>query len=208
MFADCPHFADALPGCNIYSCVNVDWLRQLLNGLFNDHTWEWIVSFLKDIYGQEKSLDLRDDRFSIIPRFSNRPQFTDKLIGVKQCTGAEYKDMVKIWLAAPAPLLTGHPDCSKFIKSITNFILIASYHSHIETTLKYLQDELSAVSSNIHLFLPDRKSHSMRMIPKIHSLLYYIKCIREMGSADNSDTELSEAAHKPHQGWLPFFQQG
>jgi hypothetical protein len=36
----------------------------------------------------------------------------------------------------------------------------------------------------------------MNKIPKIHSLLHYIECIREMGSADNSDTEISEAAHK------------
>ena len=70
-FANCPNFADAHAGCNIYSCMNVDRLHQLLKGLFKDHTWEWIVSFLKDIYGQEKGLDLIDERFSIIPRFSN-----------------------------------------------------------------------------------------------------------------------------------------
>jgi hypothetical protein len=195
-FADCAHFADAHAGCNIYSCMNVDWLHQLLKGLCKDHTWEWIVSFLKEMYGKEKGLDLIDERFSIIPRFSNIRQFGDKLTRVKQWTGAEYKDMLKVWLAALAPLLKGHPDHFKFIKSVTDFILITSYHSHTETTLKYLQDALSGISSNIHLFLPYRKSHSMSKIPKIHSLLHYIECIREMGSADNSDTEISEAAHK------------
>ena len=155
--------------------MNVDRLHQLLKGLFKDHTWEWIVSFLKDIYGQEKGLDLIDERFSIIPRFSNIRQFGDKLTRVKQWTGAEYKDMVKVWLAALAPLLKWHPDHFKFIKSVTDFILITSYHSHTETTLKYLQDALSGISSNIHLFLPYRKSHSMSKIPKIHSLLHYIE---------------------------------
>jgi len=115
---------------------------------------------------------------------------------MKQWTGAEYKDIVKVWLAALTPLLKGHPDHCKFIKSVTDFILITSYHSHTETTLKYLQDALSGISSNIHLFLPYHKSHSMSKIPKIHSLLHYIKCIREMGSANNSDTEISEAAHQ------------
>jgi len=195
-FADCPNFADAHAGCNIYSCMNVDWLHQLLKGLSKDHTWEWIVSFLKDNDGQEKGLDLIDERLSIIPRFSNIQQFGDKLTRVKQWTSAEYKDMVKVWLAALAPLLKGHPDHFKFIKSVTDFILITSYHSHTETTLKYLQDALSGISSNIHLFLPYCKSHSISKIPKIHSLLHYIKCIREMGSADNSDTEISEAVHK------------
>jgi hypothetical protein len=46
--------------------------------------------------------------------------------------------MVKVWLAALAPPLTGHPDHIKFIKLVTDYILIASYHSHTETMLKYL----------------------------------------------------------------------
>jgi len=193
-FACCPHLPDAHAGCNIYSCMNVDWLHQLLKGLFKDHTWEWIVSFLKDIYGQEKSLDLIDEQFSIIPRFYNICQFGDRLTRMKQWTGAEYKDIVMVRLPALTPRLNGHPDHFKFIKSVTDFILIASYHSHTETTLKYLQDVLSGISSNLHLFLPYRKSHSMSMIPKIHSLLHFIECIREMGSVDNCDTELSDAA--------------
>jgi len=35
----------------------------------------------------------------------------------------------------------------------------------------------------------------MNKIPNIHSLFHYIECIREMGFADNSDTEISEAPH-------------
>jgi len=41
--------------------MNVDRLHQLLKGSFKDHTWEWIVGFLKDICGQEKGLDLIDE---------------------------------------------------------------------------------------------------------------------------------------------------
>ena len=65
-----------------------------------------------------------------------------------------------------------------------------------QNTLKYLQDAVSGISTNINLFLPYRKSHSMSKIPKFCSLLHYIECMREVGSADNSDTERSEAAHK------------
>jgi len=60
-FADCSNFADAPAGCNIYSCMKVDWLHQLLKGLFKAHTWEWIASFLKHIHRQEKGLDLVDE---------------------------------------------------------------------------------------------------------------------------------------------------
>jgi len=89
-----------------------------------------------------------------------------------------------------------HPNHFKLIKSVTDFILIAGYHSHTETTLKYLQEALSGISSNIHLFLPNCMSHCMSKIREIHSLLQYIECIKDMASADNSDTEISEATHK------------
>jgi len=39
----------------------VDWLHELLKGLFKDLAWEWIVVFLKDICAQENGLDLIDE---------------------------------------------------------------------------------------------------------------------------------------------------
>jgi len=48
---------------------------------------------------------------------------------MKQLTGAEYKDMGKIWLPAFAPLLKGRPNYFKFIKAVTDFISIGRYHS-------------------------------------------------------------------------------
>jgi len=105
--------------CNIYSCMKFDWLHQLVQGLYNDHTWEWIVGFLEHIYGKEKGLDLIDERFSIVLHFCNIQQFGEKLTCVKQWTDAQYQDMVKVWLRALAPLLTGHPYHLKFITSIS-----------------------------------------------------------------------------------------
>ncbi|KAF8253551.1 hypothetical protein K440DRAFT_533531, partial [Wilcoxina mikolae CBS 423.85] len=195
-FENCPNFADANAGCNIYVSMNIDRLHQLLKGVFKDHTWEWMVDFLQDIYGAEKALKLIDEVFFALPRFSNIHQFGNKLTRVKQWTGSEYKGMLKVWLAALGPLLKGHPNHLKFLKTVTDFILIAGYHSHTETTLQYVQDTLHGISRNIHLFLPYRHNQSKRKIPKIHSLFHYIKCIKEMGSADNSDTEVSEVAHK------------
>ncbi|KAF8252244.1 hypothetical protein K440DRAFT_510335, partial [Wilcoxina mikolae CBS 423.85] len=181
---------------NIYASMNVDWLHQFLKDIFKDHTWEWMVDFLKDIYGAEKTLELIDEQSFALPRFSDICQFGDKLTRVKQWTGSKYKDMLKVWLAVLAPVLKGHPNHLKFLKSVTDFILIAGYHSHTKTTLRYLQDALHGISRNIHLFLPYHYNQSISKIFKIHSLFHYMECIKEMGSADNSDTEVSEPTHK------------
>ncbi|KAF8251312.1 hypothetical protein K440DRAFT_515952, partial [Wilcoxina mikolae CBS 423.85] len=182
--------------CNIYASMNVNRLHQLLKGVFKYHTLEWMVDFLEDIYDAEKTLGLIDERFFALPRFSDICQFGDKLTGVKQWTGSKYKDMLKVCLAALAPLLKGHPNHLKLLKSVTDFILIVGYHSHTETTLRYLQDALHSISRNIHLFLPYRHNQSISKIPKIHSLFDYVECIKEMGSPDNSDTEVSKAIHE------------
>ncbi|KAF8248741.1 hypothetical protein K440DRAFT_545835 [Wilcoxina mikolae CBS 423.85] len=91
---------------------------------------------------------------------------------VKQWTDSKYKDMLKVWLAVLAPLLKGHPNHLKFLKSVTDFILIAGYQSHTETTLRYLQDALHGISRNIYLFLPYHHNQCISKIPEIHSLLH------------------------------------
>ncbi|KAF8248420.1 hypothetical protein K440DRAFT_508799, partial [Wilcoxina mikolae CBS 423.85] len=60
----------------------------------------------------------------------------------------------------------------------------------------YLQDPPHGISRNIHLFLPYCYNQSISKISKIHSLFHYIECIKEMSSANNRDTEVSEATHK------------
>jgi len=137
-----------------------------------------LLVFWKIFMARKRCLDLMDEQFSIIPHFSNIRKLGDKLAHLKQRTGAEYKNMVTAWLAALAAVLTLHPDHIKFIKSLNDFILIANYHSHTETMLNYLQDMLSGITSNIHLFQPYHKSHSMRMISKIQSLFHCFECIR------------------------------
>jgi len=64
--------------------MSVDLLHQLLEGLFKDHTREWIVGFLNDIYGQEKGVDLIGEQFSINPCCGIIHQFGDELPHLKQ----------------------------------------------------------------------------------------------------------------------------
>ena len=95
-----------------------------------------------------------------------------------------------------APLVEGHPDRIKSIKSVTELILIASYNSHTETKLKSLQVVLPGISSNIHHILPYRKSHTITKVLNNLSLLHYIGGIRAIVSGSNTVTEISEATHR------------
>jgi len=139
IFTNCLNSADALAGCNIYHCMNVDQLYQQLNSLVKELIWVLVVCFPKNIYGKMKGLYLIDEQFSIIPRFSNICEFGDKGTHLTHWTGVWYKDKVKVWLPALAPLFNGHPDYFLYIQFVIDFILITSYHCHIETMIKYLK---------------------------------------------------------------------
>ena len=156
------------------------------------------MKMLESIYGVGKAAELVDKRFAEMPQFTDLRNFGHKFSAIQQWTGAEYKDMVKVWLAVLAPLLKGYPDHMRFLKAVTDFILITRYHSHSDSTLGYLQDALNAISRGLPLFSDFRKSDDASGIPKLHSIYHYIECIREMGSSDNTDTEQTESAHR----WL------
>ncbi|KAF8241847.1 hypothetical protein K440DRAFT_504277, partial [Wilcoxina mikolae CBS 423.85] len=181
---------------NIYASIKVIQLHQLLNGVFKDHTWDWIIDFLKHKYDAEKALELIDERFFALPCFSYILQSGNKLTQVTSWTSSGYNDMLKVLLAAPAPLFTGHPNHLKLLKCVTDFILIAGFHSHTKTTLQYLQDTLHHISRNIHLCLPYCHNQYIRKILIIHSLFHYIECIKEINSTNNNDNIVSEAANK------------
>jgi len=141
-----PNFTDGHADYTIYRCIHVDRLHQPLKGMFQDHTLEWIVGFPEDICGQEQGLDEIDEQFSKISHFSDIHQFGDELAHVTQWTSAEYMDIVKVWFPAHTPRPNSHPAYFEFTKSVADFILIASYHSHMESTLKHPQDVLNGIT--------------------------------------------------------------
>lgn len=172
-FTDFAPFSDFHEGCDIFSCIGVDRLHQLLKGVFHDHAWKWVMKMLESIYGIGKAAELIDKRFAEMPRFTDLRNFGHKFSSIQQWTGAEYKDMMKVWLAVLVPLLKGYPDHMRFLKAITDFILIAGYHSHSDSTLGYLQDALNAISRGLPLFSDFRKSDDASGIPKLHAIYHY-----------------------------------
>ncbi|KAI5801105.1 hypothetical protein EDC01DRAFT_780849 [Geopyxis carbonaria] len=169
-------------GFEPYKCIHPDRLHQLLTG-------------------KEEALRQIDERFHAIPHFTGLRAFgKGRITKVKQFTGAEYKDMLRVWIPALAPLFTGYPQHITFMRHLTDFILISGYHHHTEDTLGYLKEALDGMAAGMHLWAPYRNStntgdDSNVKVPTMHAMSHYIECIQDVGSCDHTDTEAFESAH-------------
>jgi len=122
-------------------------------------------------------------------------QFGDKLTGVIECSCAKYKNTIMVCPAVLAHLQKGYPNHFKFIKSVTNSILLAGYCFLTKTVLKDIPNESSGSSSDIHFFVQCCMSHSRSQVQNIHFLLQNTKYISEMSSDDSSEAKISEATY-------------
>jgi hypothetical protein len=185
-----------------HQCIHPDRLHQLLTGSFKPHALSWVIGFLSTKYGSVTRAKREIDRcFSLVPGFTGLQNFGSRITKVSQWTGAEYKDMVKVWIPALAPLFSGYPQHLAFLQHLTSFIHLSGYHSHTQTTLGYMQEALDGVKSGFHLwadYRPANEDPNCAHIPTIHFMDHYIETIKDMGTADNSDTEFTEATHR----WL------
>ncbi len=88
-----------------------------------------------------------------------------------------------------------------FTWAVVNFVMLTQYISHDENTLQYLLHVLFQINKLKNVF---RHLHSVNLniseehfnILKLHVMTHYAQHIHQYDSADNIDTEHSEAAHK------------
>ena len=140
----------------------VDVFHQLLKGMVM-HLIGWVKLLLKEnmpntyrkpkngsskaTYSQLSGIEKLDERFRQIPDFTGLKQFT-KFSAVKQWTGVEQKAIVRQIMPVLAPLFkdSKQSDVLDFCRALVNFILIAQYCSHDNTTLEYLDQALMKIN--------------------------------------------------------------
>ncbi len=101
-----------------------------------------------------------------------------------------------------APLLAHDASAAvHFTWAVVNFVMLTQYISHNEDTLQYLSHVLFQINKLKNVFQHLRSvnlniSEEHFNILKLHVMTHYAQHIHQYGSADNIDTEHSEAAHK------------
>lgn len=172
-----------LPYTDIHSCITPDVLHQLYQGVFK-HIIEW-ASELVD----ERELDARIR--SLPPAFGTR-HFKNGISSLSQVSGTERKHIARILLAC----LVGKVPKKVILafRSILDFIYLAQYTTHDDTTLGYMDNALKTFHKNKSV-LVDLGVREHLNIPKFHSLLHYVDSIRLLGTTDNYNTEAFERLH-------------
>jgi len=101
-----------------------------------------------------------------------------------------------------APLLAHDASAAvHFIWAVVDFVMLTQYTSHDKDTLQYLLHALFQINKLKNVFQHLRSvnlniSEEHFNILKLHVMTHYAQHICQYGSADNIDTEHSEAAHK------------
>ena len=168
---------------NIHSCITPDVLHQLYQGVFK-HVLEW-CGVLMD----EEELDCHI--CTLPPAFGTR-HFKNGISSLSQVSGSERKDMARILLGCLVGRIPN--DVMLTFRALLDFIYLAQYPTHDDTTLKYMTDALELFHKHKDVLVELGIREHMN-IPKLHSLLHYVDSIKNLGTTDNYNTEMFERLH-------------
>lgn len=183
-----PFWSD-LPFANPYYSIMPDILHQLYQGVVKH-----LIAWLKLAYG-EAALDAR---FQRLPPNHNVRLFSKGISVLSRVSGAEHEDICRVLLGVivDLPLPGGRSPVRviRAVRSLLDFVYLAQYPSHTETTLGYMLESLASFHSNKVIFV-ELGIREHFNFPKMHSLTHYVPAVRLFGTADNFNTAYSERLH-------------
>ena len=183
-----PPFWQKLPHTDIFRCFTPDLLHQIHKGVFKSHVFQWSLE-MAEILGHKNEIDRRFITMTDHPAIR---RFSHGVSTIKQWTGAEAKAIMKVFVGVIAGLLP--PRAVRAVRAIIDFMYIASYHSHSESTLVRLQEALDEFHENKGIFI-EMGIRDHFNFNKLHMLQHYVHMIKLLGTTDGYNTEATERLH-------------
>lgn len=196
---------------NIHGLITPDILHQLYQGLVKH-----LVSWATNLIGATEL----DARFKRLPPTHGVRHFTSGISNLTMVSGNEHKDICKQLLGCLVGAKGVPIGAIRATRALLDFLYLAQYQSHSESTLAYLQTALDEFHKDKDVFLKmvARNSSSFESqlafanynnvltyfnldsgthfrLPKLHALQHFINAIRSYGTTDNYNTEATERLH-------------
>ncbi|KAF8259179.1 hypothetical protein EI94DRAFT_1617172 [Lactarius quietus] len=178
-----------LPFMNIYCSITPDVLHQLYQGVIK-HLKTWILSIC-----DPAEIDARCRR---LPPNHQIRLFMKGISSLSRVTGQEHDQICRFLLGIiidirlPDNLSNGR--LLRSTRALLDFLYIAQYPVHTDTTLKLLTEALSRFHANKGVF-SDLGLRDHFNIPKFHFMSHYVELIKALGTTDNFNTQYTERLH-------------
>ena len=178
-----------LPHLNIFQSITPDVLHQLYQG---------VVKYLKTWLTSACGATEIDARCRRLPPNHNIRLFMKGISSLSRVTGHEHDQICRFLLGIIIDIqLPNNLSNIRLIRSaraLLDFLYLAQYPIHSDSTLRLLTDALSRFHANKGIFL-DLGIRTQFNIPKIHFMSHYVELIKYFGTTDNFDTQYTERLH-------------
>jgi hypothetical protein len=190
---------------NIHKAITPDVLHMLYQGVIK-HLLKW----LRTIVGTAEF----DARFMRLPPGHALRHFLHGITKLSNVLGNEHRQICRQLLGCMVEASNVSPAIVRATRSLLDFLYLAQYRSHSESTLAYLQKALDEFHADKQAFLsalnedgtPTKPSErrtrltkrvleSLFQFPKLHALQHFVDSIRDFGTTDNYNTETTERLH-------------
>jgi Plavaka transposase len=182
-------FWEDLPYVNIFQSITPDILHQLHQGVVKH-----LISWLNQACGKSEI----DKRVQRLPPNHSIQNFKKGITYLSRVSGTEHRQISSFLLGLLIDIqLPGGVSSAPLIRAtraLLDFLYLAQYPVHTTATLASLETALDDFHANKFVFVTLGIRDSFN-IPKLHSLLHYIRAIKLFGTTDNYNTETTERLH-------------